>query len=329
MTNTVEVKNTKTKKKQKRKIASLEKKKARAGWIFILPFVLGFILVYFPIVFESLRSSLFYTVRVDGVRQEQFNAFTSYFEAFTDVKATINGSNFAQILLSGVGDIILDIPMILLFSLFMAVLLNQKMAGRAAFRAIFFVPVILSTGIMTAIDASSSIDTLTNAGSIDDGSGQNASNQLVDAVNMQKLFEGVSVTDGMLNYVTGAINDIFNIVNRSGVQMLIFLAGLQSISPAIYESVQIDGASAWETFWKITFPMISPMILVNAVYTVIDSFTTENAVMQYINTVSTTIPEKGPAIAAAMSWIYFLMVIGILGVLVAVLSAYTFYQKKK
>ena len=117
MTNTVEVKNTKTKKKQKRKIASLEKKKARAGWIFILPFVLGFILVYFPIVFESLRSSLFYTVRVDGVRQEQFNAFTSYFEAFTDVKATINGSNFAQILLSGVGDIILDIPMILLFSL--------------------------------------------------------------------------------------------------------------------------------------------------------------------------------------------------------------------
>ena len=329
MTNTVEVKNTKTKKKKKRKIASLEKKKARAGWIFILPFVLGFILVYFPIVFESLRSSLFYTVRVDGVRQEQFNAFISYFEAFTDVKATINGSNFAQILLSGVGDIILDIPMILLFSLFMAVLLNQKMAGRAAFRAIFFVPVILSTGIMTAIDASSSVDTLTNAGSIDDGSGQNASNQLVNAVDMQRLFEGVSVTDGMLNYVTGAIADIFNIVNRSGVQMLIFLAGLQSISPAIYESVQIDGASAWETFWKITFPMISPMILVNAVYTVIDSFTTENAVMQYINTVSTTIPEKGPAIAAAMSWIYFLMVIGILGVLVAVLSAYTFYQKKK
>ena len=329
MTNTVEVKNTKTKKKKKRKIASLERKKARAGWIFILPFVLGFILVYFPIVFESLRSSLFYTVKVDGVRQEQFNAFISYFEAFTDVKATINGSNFAQILLSGVGDIILDIPMILLFSLFMAVLLNQKMAGRAAFRAIFFVPVILSTGIMTAIDASSSVDTLTNAGSIDDGSGQNASNQLVNAVDMQRLFEGVSVTDGMLNYVTGAIADIFNIVNRSGVQMLIFLAGLQSISPAIYESVQIDGASAWETFWKITFPMISPMILVNAVYTVIDSFTTENAVMQYINTVSTTIPEKGPAIAAAMSWIYFLMVIGILGVLVAVLSAYTFYQKKK
>jgi ABC-type sugar transport system permease subunit len=133
----------------------------------------------------------------------------------------------------------------------------------------------------------------------------------------------------MLSYVMGAINDIFNIVNRSGVQMLIFLAGLQSISPAIYESVQIDGATAWETFWKITFPMISPMILVNAVYTVIDSFTAENAVMKYISTIATQIPEKGAAISAAMSWIYFLMVIAILGVLVAVLSMYTFYQKKK
>ncbi len=324
MTNTVEVKNTKTKKNKKRKIASLEKKKARAGWIFILPFVLGFILVYFPIVFESLRSSLFYTVRVDGVRQEQFNAFISYFEAFTDVKATINGSNFAQILLSGVGDIILDIPMILLFSLFMAVLLNQKMVGRAAFRAIFFVPVILSTGIMTAIDASSSIDTLTNAGSIDDGSGQNASNQLVDAVNMQKLFEGISVTDGMLNYVTGAINDIFNIVNRSGVQMLIFLAGLQSISPAIYESVQIDGASAWETFWKITFPMISPMILANLIYTVIDTFVdSENPVMEIVMTQSR---ELNYGLSAAMAWVYFAIVAVALGIIVLIVSKFVFYE---
>ena len=326
MTNTVEVKKT----NKKKKFASLEKKKARAGWIFILPFVLGFVIIYFPILFESLRSSFFYMSKgTDGVRTEVFNAFNSYSDAFGDARVTINGSNFAQVLLTGIGDIVLDIPMILLFSLFMAVLLNQKMVGRAAFRAIFFVPVILSTGIMTAIDASSSVDTLTNAGSIDDGSGQSAAGQIVDAVDMQKLFNGISVTDGMLSYVSGAINDIFNIVNRSGVQMLIFLAGLQSISPAIYESVQIDGASAWETFWKITFPMISPMILVNAVYTVIDSFTTENAVMRYINTVSTTVAETGQTIAAAMSWMYFLMVIGILGVLVAVLSAYTFYQKKK
>ena len=93
--------------------------------------------------------------------------------------------------------------------------------------------------------------------------------------------------------------------------MLIFLAGLQSISPAIYESVQIDGATAWETFWKITFPMISPMILVNAVYTIIDAFTTDsNVVMSFISGVLKR--DNGDVIAAAMSWVYFLIVIGII-----------------
>ena len=110
--------------------------------------------------------------------------------------------------------------------------------------------------------------------------------------------------------------------------MLIFLSGLQSINPAIYESCKIDGASAWETFWKITFPMISPMILVNTVYTVIDSFTTEGTVMAYINTAAQGLKENGTAISTAMSWIYFLVVIAILGIVAALCSAYVFYQKK-
>ena len=308
-------------KTKKKKAASLDKKKARAGWLFILPFVIGFVLLYVPIVFDSMKTSFIYNV--DGVSSFKF---TAYYDAFFGERT----AEFKEILFAGVGDIILDIPMILFFSLFMAVLLNQKMAGRAAFRAIFFMPVILSTGIIAAIDASAIVDSMGSSEGIDDGSGESTAGQIVDAVDMQKLFNGISVTDGMLMYVTNAINDIFNIVNRSGVQMLIFLAGLQSISPAIYESVQIDGATAWETFWKITFPMISPMILVNAVYTVIDAFTTENAVMKYIASVSaSTNGANNIAIRTAMSWIYFLMVIAILGVLVAVLSAYTFYQKKK
>ena len=311
-------------KKKRKKTVSLDKKKARAGWIFVLPFIIGLVFVYFPIVFESLEQSLFYKVPGDATARV-FNKFASYYEAFFNADT----SGFAQALFTSVGEIILDIPMILLFSLFMAVLLNQKIGGRAVFRAIFFVPVILSTGIMESIDASAVLDTMSNAGGIDDGSGSSAAGEIVDAVDLQKFFNGISLPDGMLKYVTDAINDIFNIVNRSGVQMLIFLAGLQSISPAIYESVQIDGASAWETFWKITFPMISPMILVNAVYTVIDAFTVDSTVMTYISTLKLTEVEKTTAISTAMSWIYFLLVIAILGILVAVLSAYTFYQKKK
>ena len=314
MTNTANV----TPVKKKRKSVSLEKKKSRAGWLFVLPFVIGLVLIYLPIIFESLKSTV-YTPGNNG----EFYGFGSYIEAFTHEDA----SEFAQTLVEGIGGIILDIPMILLFSLFMAVLLNQKMAGRAAFRAIFFVPVIISTGVIAKAEGFAVVDTLTNAGVADDGSGQNAADRMVNAVDMSRLFSGISVTEGLFSYVTDAINNIFEIVNRSGVQMLIFLAGLQSISPAIYESVQIDGASAWETFWKITFPMISPMILVNAVYTVIDAFVVDSAVMDYISGL------KGSGIPMpvqnAMSWIYFLLVIVILAIVVAVLSARTFYQRKK
>ena len=123
------------------------------------------------------------------------------------------------------------------------------------------------------------------------------------------------------------VNNIYNIINRSGVQMLIFLAGLQSISPAIYESCDIDGATAWETFWKITFPMISPMILVNAIYTVIDSFTSQsNTVMAYISDVYDK--AGGNVLSSAMAWIYFLIVLAIIGVVAALMSGYVFYQKR-
>ena len=103
-----------------------------------------------------------------------------------------------------------------------------------------------------------------------------------------------------------------------------FLSGLQSISPAIYEACKIDGASGWETFWKITFPMISPMILVNAVYTVIDAFTTEsNVVMSYISS-----SKMGDDVTAAMSWMYFLIVMVIIGVVAGIMSMFVFYQRK-
>lgn len=107
--------------------------------------------------------------------------------------------------------------------------------------------------------------------------------------------------------------------------MLIFLSGLQSISPAIYESCSIDGASGWETFWKITFPMISPMILVNGVYTIIDSFTTDgNVVMKYIKD-SKALTEE---VATTMSWIYFMIVILIVAVIAGLFSAFVFYQRR-
>jgi len=312
--------------KKKRRKTSLEKKKARAGWVFVLPFIIGFVLVYLPIIYKSLFTSLTYREKIDGIYTYTFQGWKVYAEALT---AQVKGQTFLRVLFEGVADLVLDIPMILLFSLFMAVLLNQKMVGRAAFRAIFFVPVILSTGIMHTLSSGAMSTYMGSGEGINDGSGQDSATEIVSALDVQKLFSGMAIGEGMLKYVTDTINRIYDIVNRSGVQMLIFLAGLQSISPAIYESVQIDGATSWETFWKITFPMISPMILVNAVYTVIDAFTTQGSVMSFIqNDVPTAISKNLSSIQTAMSWIYFLVVIAILGLVAAICSAYVFYQKK-
>ena len=323
MTNNVKVKAPK-----KRKNASLDRRKARAGWLFVLPFVLSFVLIYLPIVFDSIRYSFSTLTRRPGQPMlVEWVGWANYSDAILGTASTAGGGGtFVQVLIQGMKNMIFDIPMILIFSLFMAVLLNQKMAGRAAFRAILFVPVIISTGIMDM--GSAMTEQLSSDSTMNDGSGQSAGTEIVSSLDIERWFQGMVIGDGLVTYVTVAINNIFNIVNHSGVQILIFLAGLQSISPAIYESVQIDGASAWETFWKITFPMISPMILVNAVYTVIDSFTMKsNVVMQFIETTYTS-PLGGQEPATAMAWMYFLLVIGIIGLVAGVCSAFIFYQRR-
>lgn len=309
---------------KKRKIASLDRRKARSGWLFILPFLIGFVLIYLPMIYESIVFSFskIHTGTGGGSYTTEFVGWANYNEAlFVE-------PDFVQTLVSGLKQLAFDIPAIIIFSLFMAVMLNQNMAGRGVFRAIFFIPVILSTGIMESI---ASMDILSEymegTEGIDDGSGSSAASQLVSSMDLQKLFANMKVGTEIVDYVTAAINNIYGIVNRSGVQMLIFLASLQSISPAIYESCKIDGATAWETFWKITFPMITPMILVNAIYTIIDSFTTEsNVVMKYISAKYSA--SNGQEISAAMSWIYFLIVILIVAVIAGIISAFVFYQRK-
>ena len=318
MTNNVQIKTPK-----RRKVASLDKRKARAGWVFVLPFLIGFILIYLPIVFDSIRYS-FHTIKT--LPGGGFELISVGWENYR--YALLDDPDFIKTLVTGLGEMVFDIPMILIFSLFMAVLLNQKMAGRAVFRAIFFIPVILSTGLMENIAAQNTLSSyMDSAEGIDDGSGQSTASEIVSTMDVEQMFQGMAVGQGLVTYVSTAINNIYDIVNRSGVQMLIFLAGLQSISPAIYESVQIDGATSWENFWKITFPMISPMILVNAVYTVIDSFTAgSNTVMSFISQVYTQ--ADGNVLSSAMSWMYFLIVIGIIAAVAGLFSAFVFYQRK-
>ena len=309
-------------KTKKRKVASLDKKKARAGWVFVLPFVIGFVLVYLPIIWNSIFMS-FHSLHIvtGGGYTLEFVGLENYSDALFEDPL------FVQTLITGLKELAFDVPAILIFSLFMAVLLNQKMAGRAVFRAIFFIPVILSTGIMESIEGQNILGTMMEGSDSIDGSEQSAASEIVSVMDIERLFYSMKIGQGLVEYVVKMINEIYDIVNRSGVQMLIFLAGLQSISPAIYEACRIDGCTSWETFWKITFPMISPMILVNAVYTIIDSFTTDsNSVMKYINQIYQG--SDGQVLSSAMAWMYFIIVMLILAAVAGIFSAFVFYQKR-
>ena len=310
------------KKPKRRKNVSLDKKKAKAGWLFVLPFILGFVLIYLPIIKDSIVYSF-----------SKITAVSTEWIGLENYKTVLTNTNVIQTLLASLKDLVLDVPAIVIFSLFMAVMLNQKMLGRAAFRAIFFIPVILSTGLIDQINHTEGAVVENMEEAVNTGSTGSSATEIIAAADIAKLFSSMQIGTGLVKYVTDLVNEIYEIINRSGVQMLIFLAGLQSISPAIYESCSIDGATAWETFWKITFPMISPMILVNAIYTVIDSFTSsDNKMMTMIYEVFRNGGEfsgaGSRAISSAMGWIYFIIVIAMIGLVSAVLSAYIFYQRR-
>jgi ABC-type sugar transport system permease subunit len=316
---------------KKRRRAALDSKKSKAGWAFIMPFVLIFFAVYLPILFTSAQYSFHELVKVTGGYDMDFVGFDNFnYALFSD-------PGFTETLVTGVQTLIFQIPAIVIFSLFMAVLLNQEMPGRTLFRAIFFVPVIISTGIMETVNAADVFSQVAGAESVagdpsatGDGASGSQAAEIISTVDIQSLFMNMKIGKELVQYVVDIVNNIYDVVNKAGVQMLIFLAGLQGISPAIYESCTVDGATAWETFWKITFPMISPMILVNAIYTVIDAFTSDgNAVMKYISGVSTNAQiANSTTVAQAMYWMYFLFVVLIIAVIAAICSAFVFYQRR-
>jgi len=318
--------------KKKKRASSLDKIKARSGWLFIAPFVIGFLVIYLPIVIDSIKFS-FTEVKVQtgGGFIAEWVGLKNYQDALFD------DPYFVMTLTSGIQRLLFDIPAIVIFSLFMAILLNQKMTGRVVFRAIFFIPVILATGIIDRIDQGNQMlsymqDTSRTINSPNAGNGSTTDSAVLEiftVMDFRWLFNSMrGVSMELVIYVVNAVNNILTIVNRSGVQMLIFLGGLQSISPAVYEAAHMEGASAWEVFWKITLPIISPMIFVNAIYTIIDSFTSKQN--QVMNLIEYTYDQPGgQVLSSAMAWMYFVIVILMMAVVGLIISSFVFYQRRE
>lgn len=312
--------------KKKRRALSMEQKRDLKGWIFVSPFVVGFVFLFLWIFIDSLKFSFM------NVSLQSQGGYTTTFIGFGNyLKMLQIDPDFNRQLYSSVQDMLLDIPIIVMFSLFISIVLNQKMKGRAFFRAIFFIPVILATGIIERADLGNSImNAYQNIQGIDAGMAlvHESSTGLFSNLELKyyvsRIFE---FSPALTDMTVGAADNIYGVVNKSGVQILIFLAGLQAISSSIYEAAYIEGCSGWERFWKITFPMISPLIFVNVIYTIIDSFTGSGN--QVMNSITSSMRGGQYGEASAKAWMYFLVAAVFIALVSFIVSKFVFYQNKE
>lgn len=289
---------------------SLTAKKAWYGRLFILPFYLGFLFFFLKPLIQSLQFA-FNDVTMGP------QGYTLLFTGAENVNYVLKTDrDFTTNLVSSMAQMLWQVPVIIIVSLFFAILLNQKFRGRVLVRAIFFLPVIIASGIVISIIQSDVVASSALSGSMVAGGDISQTSALSDVLIQLGLGENA------VKFITNIADNLFSIIWQTGIQMIIFLAGLQSIPAALYEASAMEGATRWEDFWKITLPMIKPIALVNTVYTIVDYFTsTDNKVMEQV---LSNIRELRLGWASAMAWIYF-AVIGL--ILAVVLFAFEGIKK--
>lgn len=299
-------------KKQKNKLAGLQKRKAIAGYIFIAPFIIGFLVFMVKPFFQSLYMS-FCDVQVGaGSFNPVWLGIDNYKRAFTI------DPEFTRLLTEEISRMFVDSLAIMVFSFFVALILNQKFKGRALVRAIFFLPVILSSGVILGLETDNSLMAQL----------QVAIEETTSGVSITAAVEEVLRTAGVgvraFETVFEIIDRVYDIAISSGIQIIIFLSGLQTISASMYEAADIEGCTKWESLWKITFPMISSMFLVNWIYTIVDfCMRSDNEVIEKITTVM--VDQINYGFSSAMTWIYFIIVIAFIGITSLFISKGVYY----
>lgn len=275
---------------------SLRTKDALLGGAFMSPWLIGLLVfILFPLVYSIWLSLCQVEFSADGI-VTSFVGIQWYKEALTA------DANFIKDMASTLKSIVFSTPMILVFSIILALLLNRPLKGRAFFRALYFFPVIIISGPVMSKLMSNAAFTIISP------------EQFAVYQVLQNLPDLISVP---LCYI---FDNIVIILWYSGVQTLIILAGLQKIGDPIYEAASIDGASAWQKFWKITLPHLRPMILVSAAYTVVDlagKTTTEMHTLIEKNMMNINKPYS---YSAALSWLYTVVVLLILGITFLILK---------
>jgi len=294
------------------------KQKIIFGLLFLTPWIVGFCIFFAVPVFTTIVWSFQQLKTIPGGGFESaFIGFKNYRDLFTT--ATLAGATISEVIAASVIDILIDLPTILIFSLFIAVLLNTKFKGHEIVKAIFFVPVVYNITVIN--------NTLTGM------FGQRFDIAIEEGFALSYRFavflQQIGIGGDLIDFLISAVDRIFTIVNMSGIQILMFIAALQSIPKHLYEAARVEGATAYEMFWKITFPMVSPIIMTAIVFTIVNSFATSD-IMNFmtVNSQGTTMATNNPGLYSAISIIYFLANALIIAVAFFLMRKVVFYHDK-
>lgn len=276
----------------RRKRLRLDTRKALEGYMFMSVWIVGFLVfMAFPLVYSFVIS--FYKVNFLGseIRMD-FVGLRNFQHAF------LKDEKFPTLLPLYMKQTVLILFVIVLFALIVAILVSQKFPGRAIYRVIFFLPVVLSSNsILNRLEES--------------GSGKLTVLEQFDVAGWLTTY----MSAGLAEPLIGVLNNFVLILWYSGVQVLIFVGGMQTISASVYEAARIDGATPWESFWKITLPGLAPFIMLNLIYTTVDQFTSPfSDLLTYIAQVRTN-PIMGFGYSSALGWIFFAFVLALIGLM--------------
>lgn len=295
--------------KRKYKLITREDK---IGWLFVSPFIIGFVFLFGMPMVQSLIYS-FHKVTIDvGAVDKEFVGFANY-------KALLfENVDFIKALAEFGSDVVLKIVVLLFFSMFVAILLNQKFAGRLFFRTAMFLPVIFgSDAVMSLYNRKSSYTSI----SLESEAGLFGTMEVGASDFLMELVDSFGFMSGIMATVTNSAAGIFEYAWDAGIQIVLFIIGLQAIPSYLYEVCEIEGATKWETFWKITFPMLTPTVLLCLIYTVIDSCNSGNEVMTLIQKDMRTLLHY----ACAETWLYSVLIFALVFVIYRVVAKNVVY----
>ncbi|MBQ3549579.1 MAG: sugar ABC transporter permease [Clostridia bacterium] len=292
--------------KKNKKHKGIESLKSTYGRLFVLHWEIGLILFFVMPLFQSFYYAFCDVSFAGGEYHFDFAGMKNFDYAWNKNADFTN--NVSESLLSIVG----SLPVIVIISLILALLLNQKFRGRLFFRGLYFLPVIIASGVVIELLFKTTTGDLSSSGVSDTF----ASNM----IQVDDIMAWLSLPTEIGAYFGGLLNDIFNLVWNCGIQIVLFISGMQSIPDSLYEVSKVEGATKWEEFWFITLPMLSRTLILVIIFTIVELVTAkDNVVMSQAYTLM-----KGAATsygtASAMLWIYFIIVGAFMAILMLVFS---------